>query len=155
MNMRACLSVSMGLVLGLWAATSQAQTAPQGAPNWGPFTKPPQRSLLPNGLTVITLPWPSPGIVAYYTLVRVGSRDEVEKGHSGFAHLFEHMMFRGTKRFPQDVYEQHIQDLGADNNAYTTQDFTLYTVTGPRVALAEIVELEADRFQNLAYDEQT
>jgi len=119
----------------------------------GPLPKPPELSHFDNGLTLITLPWSSPGIVAYYTLVRVGARDEVEKGHSGFAHLFEHMMFRGTKRFPKDVYEQRVQDLGADNNAYTTQDFTLYTLTGPGTALSEMVELEADRFQHLSYDE--
>jgi zinc protease len=119
----------------------------------GPFGKPPVVSRLKNGLTVVSIPWRSPGICAYFTLVRVGARDEVEPGHSGFAHLFEHMMFRGTKRFPKDVYEQRVQDLGADNNAYTTQDFTLYTLTGPEAALGEMVELEADRFQNLAYDE--
>ncbi len=119
----------------------------------GPFAGPPEVSALPNGLKIITVPWHSPGILAYFTLVRVGARDEVEQGHSGFAHLFEHMMFRGTERFPQKVYEDRIQSLGADNNAYTTQDFTLYTVTGPSSALSEIVELEADRFQRLAYDE--
>ena len=105
----------------------------------GPLPKPPEISRFDNGLTLITLPWSSPGIVAYYTLVRVGARDEVEKGHSGFAHLFEHMMFRGTKRFPKDVYEQRVQDLGAYNNAYTTQDFTLYKLTGPEAALGELV----------------
>jgi zinc protease len=118
-----------------------------------PFAKPIEVSRLPNGLTLVSVPWQSPGIVAYYTLVRVGSRDEVEKGHSGFAHLFEHMMFRGTQRFPKDVYEAKVQELGADNNAYTSQDFTLYTLTGPRASLAEMAELEADRFQHLSYDE--
>jgi zinc protease len=121
----------------------------------GPFPEPPKVTRLDNGLSVVTLAWPSPGIVAYFTLVRVGARDEVEKGHSGFAHLFEHMMFRGTQRFPKAVYERRIQELGADNNAYTTQDFTLYTLTGPAAALPEMVELEADRFQHLSYDEQT
>jgi zinc protease len=121
----------------------------------GPFSEPPKVTRLDNGLSVVTLAWPSPGIVAYFTLVRVGARDEVEKGHSGFAHLFEHMMFRGTQRFPKAVYERRIQELGADNNAYTTQDFTLYTLTGPAAALPEMVELEADRFQHLSYDEQT
>ncbi len=123
------------------------------AQNWGPFASPPEVSRLDNGLTIVTVPWQSPGIVAYYTLVRVGARDEVEKGHSGFAHLFEHMMFRGTERFPEKVYEERIQDLGADNNAYTTQDFTLYTVTAPASALAQVVELESDRFQRLKFDE--
>jgi zinc protease len=125
-----------------------------GAQAVGPFASAPEVTVLPNGLRVISVPWKSPGIVAYFTLVRVGARDEVEKGHSGFAHLFEHMMFRGTERFPQKVYEERVQDLGADNNAYTTQDFTLYTVTLPASALPQIVELEADRFQRLAYDEQ-
>jgi zinc protease len=120
----------------------------------GPFAKPLAISRLDNGLTVISIPWQSPGIVAYYTLVRVGARDEVEPGHSGFAHLFEHMMFRGTERFSESAYEERIQSFGADNNAYTTQDFTLYTVTAPAQALPEVVDLEADRFQHLRYDER-
>ncbi len=138
-------------LLSLHTARADADSAQLAAPS--PFSQPLEVSRLDNGLTVVTVPWRSPGIVAYYTLVRVGSRDEVEKGHSGFAHLFEHMMFRGTKRFPKDVYEAKVQELGADNNAYTTQDFTLYTLTGPRASLAEMAELEADRFQNLSYDE--
>ena len=117
------------------------------------FGRAPQVSRLRNGLTVVSVPWNTPGIVAYYTLVRVGSRDEVERGHSGFAHLFEHMMFRGTERFPADVYEETIQSFGADNNAYTTRDFTLYTVTAPSSVLEELVDVEADRFQRLQYDE--
>jgi len=108
---------------------------------------------LPNGLTVVSVPWNTPGIVAYYTLVRVGARDEVEPGHTGFAHLFEHMMFRGTEAVPGDVYEERIQTFGADNNAYTTRDFTLYTNTAPSDVLADLVELEAERFLRLSYDE--
>ena len=54
---------------------------------------------LPNGLKVVTVAWPSPGIVSYYTLVRVGSRDEIEAGKTGFAHFFEHMKFRGTRAY--------------------------------------------------------
>ena len=85
---------------------------------------------LPNGLTVVTVDTGPTGIVAYYTLVRVGSRDEVEPGRTGFAHLFEHMMFRGTEARPGPVYERTMQGFGADNNAYTTSDYTLYTITG-------------------------
>ncbi len=127
-----------------------AQDAPAGA---GVFPTPPRVDHLPNGLTVITVPWDSPGIVSYYTLMRVGSRDEVESGHSGFAHLFEHMMFRGTEDYPQERYESVLQSFGADNNAYTTQDFTLYTLTAPSSALEQVVTIEADRFQHLSYDE--
>jgi zinc protease len=131
-----------------------AFTTSSHADDSGPFTKRPSVSRLPNGLTVVTIPWNSPGIVAYYTLVRVGARDEVEPGHSGFAHLFEHMMFRGTERFSEAEYEQRLQSFGADNNAYTTQDFTLYTVTAPSSALATVADIEADRFQHLQYDER-
>ncbi len=108
---------------------------------------------LPNGLTVVTLPFDAPGIAAYFTLVRTGARDEVERGHSGFAHLFEHMMFRGTERYSATEYEHRMQALGADNNAYTTEDFTLFTVTLPSRSLADLVPIEADRFQHLSYVE--
>jgi zinc protease len=155
--MRSSLRCASLLALFILPASVHAQTSGATAPPKPsapiPFPKPLAVSKLDNGLTIVSIPWSSPGIVAYYTLVRVGSRDEVEKGHSGFAHLFEHMMFRGTQRYPKDVYEAKIQELGADNNAYTTQDFTLYTLTGPRASLAEMVELEADRFQHLSYDE--
>ncbi|MBI2897562.1 MAG: insulinase family protein [Deltaproteobacteria bacterium] len=116
--------------------------------------EPPSVDTLPNGLRLVTVRWPSPGIVAYFTLVRVGSRDEVEPGKSGFAHLFEHMMFRGTERYPSERYERIIQEMGADNNAFTTSDFTLYTVTTPGQSLPRLVELEADRFAHLSYSEQ-
>jgi zinc protease len=109
---------------------------------------------LPNGLRIVTVPYDAPGIVAYFTLVRTGSRDEVERGHSGFAHLFEHMMFRGTRQMPARDYEHRMQHLGADNNAYTTEDYTLYTVTIPTASLAALVPVEADRFRNLFYAEQ-
>ncbi len=135
------------LSLALTAATAQAQDHPV----FGDAA--PRITRLPNGLTVVSLRWNTPGIVAYYSLVRVGSRDEVEPGHSGFAHLFEHMMFRGTEAMPGDEYERRIQSFGADNNAYTTRDFTLYTVTAPSSVLEELMDVEAERFQRLSYDE--
>src|SRR5580698_3305388 len=73
-----------------------------------------------NGFTVVLVPFASPGVVSYFTLVRAGSRDEVEPGKSGYAHLFEHLMFRGTAKVPAHAYEEHMQALGADNNAFTT-----------------------------------
>src|SRR3954463_2173952 len=65
------------------------------------FPFPIRRTTLDNGLSVLSVPFDSPGIIAYYTVVRTGSRNEVERGLSGFAHFFEHMMFRGTERYPQ------------------------------------------------------
>jgi len=134
-------------LLGVWLAPASADDPDRVLP------AAPTLDTLPNGLRLVTVPWPSPGIVSYYTLVRVGSRDEVEPGKTGFAHLFEHMMFRGTERFPAPDYERRIQEMGADNNAFTTNDFTLYQVTAPKEGLAQIVELEADRFARLSYGE--
>ncbi len=86
------------------------------------FTLPIQQTTLDNGLNVLSIPFDSPGIIAYYTIVRTGSRNEVEKGLSGFAHFFEHMMFRGTDRYPQDKYNDVLKALGANSNAFTSDD---------------------------------
>jgi zinc protease len=117
------------------------------------FPYPIHKTVLDNGLTVLSVPIDSPGIIAYYTVVRTGSRNEVEKGLSGFAHFFEHMMFRGTEAYPEEKYNDVLKSLGADSNAYTQNDLTCYHMTIPATALATAVEIEADRFQNLKYDE--
>ena len=108
---------------------------------------------LPNGLTVVRVPFRSPGLVAYYTVVRVGSRNEVEPGKTGFAHFFEHMMFKGTKKHPEGERERIIATYGFDDNAFTTDDFTVYHSYGPTAGLDALIELEADRFRNLEYAE--
>src|SRR5258706_13869852 len=64
---------------------------------------------LPNGLRVITVPTDYPNIVALYIAVSTGSRNEVEAGKSGFPHLFEHLMFRGTEKFPAEAYNQALK----------------------------------------------
>lgn len=146
------LLVALGLAVSAVSA-QRSSSEPRPRPSDAIFPEAPRETRLPNGLTVVTLPWPSPGIVAYFTMMRVGSRDEVEPGHSGFAHFFEHMMFRGTPAHPQHEYEQILQSFGADNNAFTTNDYTCYTITAPTRALRAVIELEADRFRNLAYSE--
>jgi len=108
--------------------------------------------ILANGLTVIMIPMDSPGLVAYYSVVRTGSRDEVEPGKSGFAHFFEHMMFRGTKKYPSSVYDSLITSIGASTNAYTTDDYTAYHLNFAAEDLERVMELESDRFQNLFYE---
>ncbi|RPH37919.1 insulinase family protein [bacterium] len=107
---------------------------------------------LPNGLTVIMIPVESPGLVAYYSVVRTGSRDEVEPGKSGFAHFFEHMMFRGTKKYPAQVYDSLVTAIGAKANAYTTDDYTAYHLNFAKEDLEKVIDLESDRFQNLDYE---
>lgn len=107
----------------------------------------------PNGLRLITVPTDYPGVVALYIVVQAGSRNEVEPGKSGFAHLFEHMMFRGTPNNPPEKYEAVLKEAGASSNAYTTDDHTAYHTTFSKEDLERILSLEADRFQNLAYPE--
>src|SRR5512144_625978 len=101
------------MLLPLLAALAAAAPA-QGATKAFPF--PIELRTLPNGLRVAMVPYDSPGLVAYYTLMRVGSRNEVEKGKSGFAHFFEHMMFRGTKKHSAEDYNQTVTRLGLNTN---------------------------------------
>jgi len=110
-----------------------------------------QQETLPNGLKAIVIPMPSPGLIAYFTVVRTGSRDEVEPGKSGFAHFFEHMMFRGTKKYPGPEYDRIFTGMGANPNAETTDDFTMFHTTFAKENLEKVMELESDRFQNLSY----
>ena len=119
----------------------------------GVFPYPTKVTTLKNGLTVVRVPFDSPGLVAYYTVVRVGSRNEVEAGHTGFAHFFEHMMFRGTKRFPEGARTALTGKLGFVENAFTTDDVTVYYSNSPSSGLETLIDVEADRFMNLEYSE--
>jgi zinc protease len=109
---------------------------------------------LPNGLKVIVVPTGLPNIVSLHIPVQTGSRNEVEAGKSGFAHFFEHMMFRGTEKYPPEKYQQILNRTGARQNAFTSDDFTNYHVTFAKEDLETILEVEADRFQNLSYPEE-
>ncbi|MEO8192093.1 MAG: pitrilysin family protein, partial [Acidobacteriota bacterium] len=92
-----------------------------------------------------------PNIVSLQIPVQTGSRNEVEPGKSGFAHFFEHMMFRGTKAYPAEKYQAILTRVGARQNASTSDDFTNYYTTFSKEDLETMLEVEADRFQNLDY----
>jgi len=109
------------------------------------------QKVLSNGLKAIVVPMASDGLVSYWSIVRTGSRDEVEPGVTGFAHFFEHMMFRGTAKHPE--YDAVTNGIGADANAFTSDDITAYHLSFAKEDLATVVDVEADRFQNLAYTE--
>jgi len=110
---------------------------------------------LENGLKIVSVPLSNPHIISFYTIVRAGSRNEVEPGKSGFAHFFEHMMFKGTKTVPRPAYDEYLTRLGAGTNGFTSDDLTFYfTVFAGRENLEEVVRIEADRFINLYYDEE-
>jgi zinc protease len=118
------------------------------------FPYPINHVTLDNGLKIVSIPFDSPGIIAYYTVVRTGSRNEVEPGKSGFAHFFEHMMFRGTEKYSKDKYNEVLKSIGADNNAFTSDDETVYHTLASSDALETIVDIESDRFMNLKYTEE-
>jgi zinc protease len=108
---------------------------------------------LPNGLRVVTIPTDYPNIVAVYIVVQAGSRNEVEPGHTGFAHLFEHLMFKGTEKYSPQQYNDAIKRMGASSNAFTTNDYTCFHTVFSKEDLPEALAMEADRFRNLKYSE--
>ena len=104
---------------------------------------------LDNGLKVIV--WPDHDIpnVVMYNFVRAGSRNEYP-GITGLAHFFEHMMFNGTDKRQPGEFDRIMEAAGGANNAYTSNDVTVYMNWFPRSALETIFELESDRLANLA-----
>jgi zinc protease len=108
---------------------------------------------LKNGLNVVTVKYDSPGLAAFQIVVRAGSRNEIEPGVTGFAHFFEHMMFRGTEKYPPEKYNEVLKSIGASANANTSLDRTIYHMTGNAKELGKMFELESDRFMNLKYSE--
>ena len=110
--------LALTLLLALVSTTTAADV-----PRVFPYRS--EKHTLPNGLTAILIPMESPGLVAYYSVVAPAVATKSGE-QSGFAHFFEHMMFRGTKKYPADVYEAILTKLGSSHNAYTTDDLTAY-----------------------------
>jgi zinc protease len=130
----------------LLAAVASAQT-----PDILPFKA--TETTLPNGLKVIVVPTGFPNLVSIQIPVQAGSRNEVEPGKSGFAHFFEHLMFRGTPTNPPERFRQIMTRAGARDNAGTGDDSTRYYSTFAKEDLETIVALYADMFQHLSYSE--
>ncbi|HWT00481.1 MAG TPA: pitrilysin family protein [Pyrinomonadaceae bacterium] len=106
---------------------------------------------LPNGLRLVTVPTDYPNLVALYIVVQTGSRNEIEPGKSGYAHFFEHLMFRGSEKYTAEEREAIFKAAGAETNAYTSDDRTVYHATFSKEDLDKIMAMEADRFQRLKY----
>jgi len=143
------------ILLALSSVNAMAQTTPRSAPATSdilPFKA--TEKTLANGLKVIVVPTGFPNIVSIQIPVQTGSRNEVEPGKSGFAHFFEHMMFRGTKAYPAEKYQEILTKVGARQNAYTTDDYTNYHTTFSKDDLDTMLKVEADRFMNLDYTEE-
>ncbi|WP_370663315.1 M16 family metallopeptidase [Massilia mucilaginosa] len=132
-------------------ALAAAPATPAGKADVLPFKA--TEKTLANGLKIIVVPTGFPNLVSVQIPVQTGSRNEIEPGKSGFAHFFEHMMFRGTKAYPPEKYQDVITKSGARQNAYTSDDLTNYHTTFAKEDLETILKVEADRFQSLSYEE--
>ncbi len=108
---------------------------------------------LSNGLRVFVLEDHSTPMFALHIAYHVGSRDEVA-GRSGFAHLFEHMMFKGSENVPEGGHFKYIQGAGGTLNAFTTADITQYHEVVPSHFLDMVLWLEADRLRSLAVTDE-
>lgn len=111
-----------------------------------------EESVLPNGLRVISLEDHSTPIVAVQLWYHVGSKDE-QVDRQGFAHMFEHMMFRGTDRLGPKSHFEYISRTGGNANAYTSFDQTVYVQEVPSNQLDMVLWLEAERMAGLKIDE--
>jgi zinc protease len=109
---------------------------------------------LENGLTVVLSEDHSTPIVHVQIWYHVGSKDE-RPGRTGFAHLFEHMMFKGSKNVEPEAHTSFISSVGGQSNAYTTEDTTVFWETAPQQYLPLMLWLEADRMATLRVDDDT
>jgi zinc protease len=135
--------ISLAFASPTWAA------APQELEKAIQF--PVEKYQLKNGLTVLLHPDSSIPEVSVQTWYRVGSKDEVP-GRTGLAHFFEHMMFKGTKKFGKDTFGKFLNSKGAETNASTSEDFTDFYINLPSEHLELALQIESDRMRNLNLD---
>ncbi len=109
---------------------------------------------LPNGLRVFAMPDKSSTNVSVQVWYDVGGRDD-PRGRSGFAHLFEHLMFKATRNMPSETMDRLTEDVGGANNASTDDDFTEYHETAPANHLERLIWAEAERMGALVIDQPT
>ncbi|MEY4750505.1 MAG: hypothetical protein RIQ60_2719 [Pseudomonadota bacterium] len=111
-----------------------------------------QERQLANGLQVVALPMPGSASVSVQVWYRVGGKDD-PVGRSGFAHLFEHMMFKRTRYMANEQFDRLTSDVGGENNAFTAEDTTAYHCVVPSNQLERILWAEAERMAHLEVDQ--
>jgi len=146
----ASLIVIAGLALG--ACQPKANTDAAGTAGLSIPPLAPQVRTLPNGLRVYALPDPNTASVSVAVWYDVGSKND-PAGRSGFAHLFEHLMFKATANTPPETFDRFTEDVGGFNNASTADDYTNYFETVPANHLERILWAEAERMGSLVVDE--
>jgi zinc protease len=108
--------------------------------------------VLPNGLKVLLLEDHKAPVAVFQVWYRVGSRNE-QLGKTGLSHLLEHLMYKGTKKVGPEEYSKIIQRNGGNDNAFTAEDATTYFATLASDRVSVVIDLEADRMQNLTFDD--
>jgi zinc protease len=103
---------------------------------------------LENGMNVIVIEDHRAPVVLHAVQYNVGGADE-QPGKTGLAHFFEHLMFKGTTRYPKDSFDQLLDENGAERNAFTTLETTFYYERAAALLLEKLMDLDADRMQNL------
>lgn len=111
---------------------------------------PVEKFTLSNGLKVVVMPNNRTEAVSHLLVVKAGAADD-PYGKTGLAHYLEHLLFTGSKNYPEGVHDETIQRVGGEQNAYTTKDYTLYHATVAAKQLPTVMAMEADRFQNLLF----
>ena len=132
------------LFAGAWPAGAQTQT------KMAPLSYKERR--LANGMRVLSVQDSSSPTVAIQVWYKVGSKDDPE-GRSGFAHLFEHIMFKSTKNMKSEMMDRLTEDVGGFNNAFTADDVTVYYEVVPSNYLETLLWAEADRLKSLTVDD--
>ena len=144
--MRRLSAFAVAALIGLWGFSSSAAVRPPKLPY--------ELSTLPNGLTLVLSEDHSTPIVHLQLWYHVGSKNE-SPGRTGFAHLFEHLMFKGSRNVEPEGHTSYISSVGGQANAYTEDDVTVFWETVPAQYLPLVLWLEADRMASLRITNET
>jgi zinc protease len=149
--------VAASLCLALWCAPAARSQTPAPAAAAVPAARPAQLQIvtrtLDNGLRLVMVENHNAPVISLQMWYHVGSKDE-RPGHTGFAHLFEHLMFQGSAHVAPEQHTRVIEALGGESNADTQDDVTVFYETFPSNALARVMWLEADRMGGLQITEE-
>lgn len=137
-------------VIGFAAVSPSARAEEAAPPQIGPDVT---TFSLDNGLEVVVIPDHRAPVVTHMIWYKVGSADETE-GKSGIAHFLEHLMFKGTRTHPEGEFSRVVGEIGGDENAFTTADYTAYFQRVAKEHLHLVMSYEADRMQNLVLTDE-
>ena len=148
------LAPALALALASCSSTSKGASSLSRIPDELGIHLDMDKRALSNGLTVILVEDKSTPVVSYQTWFKVGSVDE-KVGTTGMAHLFEHLMFKGTEKYGPKQFFERLEAKGAEVNAYTTRDYTVYHESITPQLIDQVIDMESDRMTGLKLDEPT